>query len=418
MWIHKVINLRVFQFTILEIMLFFAIFTMPFGFNLNSLAVIFFCIAGAFQNSWLDKKAQLRTNLLWILPVCLFFIFLASIIWDPNGVDALKALEKRTSFLFLPVVIASLQRLNKDVLKTAFFVFVVSVFIVCLCCIVRSTSNYLITKDYRIFFYQYLSQQMHLNAIYLSLYCAFCLYIIIFYSFIKPGSLKFLKPIFAIILCLFFGSFILLLSSKTIILISLFTIIGSVLFLSYRKHQLLKGVLFILLIVGAGGLIIWNAPYIKWRIQVTLPKKYEGSDDNQNGLAVRQKLWETSSNLIKKKPIIGYGVKYANERLVEEFNKNDFQIAVENRYNSHNTYLQVLLNLGILGFIPLLILLLGALALAWKRKDYLFLMFISTIVLLGITEAIFEGQRGIVFVIFFLFLFIYHSTSESTLDEH
>ena len=81
-------------------MLFFAIFTMPFGFNLNSLAVIFFCIAGAFQNSWLDKKAQLRTNLLWILPVCLFFIFLASIIWDPNGVDALKALEKRTSFLF------------------------------------------------------------------------------------------------------------------------------------------------------------------------------------------------------------------------------------------------------------------------------------------------------------------------------
>ena len=93
-------------------------------------------------------------------------------------------------------------------------------------------------------------------------------------------------------------------------------------------------------------------------------------------------------------------------------------IAVENRYNSHNTYLQILLNLGILGFIPLLVLLLGALALAWKRKDYLFLMFISTIVLLGITEAIFEGQRGIVFVIFFLFLFIYHSTSESTLDEH
>ena len=94
--------------------------------------------------------------------------------------------------------------------------------------------------------------------------------------------------------------------------------------------------------------------------------------------------------------------------LLKNLIKNDFQIAVENRYNSHNTYLQVLLNLGILGFIPLLVLLLGALALAWKRKDYLFLMFISTIVLLGITEAIFEGQRGIVFVIFFLF-FIYLS---------
>ena len=175
------------------------------------------------------------------------------------------------------------------------------------------------------------------------------------------------------------------------------------------------GVLLILFIAGAGVIVVWNTHYVRWRISVTLVKKYDDKNDDQNGLAVRQKLWETSARLIKERPVIGYGVMHADQKLIEEYHKDNFEIAATNKYNSHNAYLQTLLNAGLLAFLPLASLLIISIIIAVRRRSYLFLSFMFIIMALGMTEALFEVQKGIVFFVLLLFLFIYHFKAKPAL---
>jgi O-antigen ligase len=412
--IQRLINRDFFGYNILEYTLFLSILTLLLGYNLNSQAVISFCIAGAFRNDWKDKKQRLSKNYMWVLSILLFFVFVSTLIWDPNGINALKSIEKRASFLIIPIIIASVPPFKKQILKTGFFVFVISVLMVCLSCIIMSGREYLITGDYRVFFYQYLSKQMDLNAIYLSLYCTFCLCVLMYYYFINPDPFKFISKPLAITLYITLLVFIILLSSKMMIFLSIVLTILSILYVAYKRGRLIAGLLLIAFIICAGGLIIWNTHYVRWRIQVTLVKKYHNQNDDQNGLAVRQKLWETSMKLIKERPLLGYGVMHANERLVQEYRRDNFIIAAENKYNSHSVYLQILLNGGVLAFMPLFMLLLTSSIIAIRRRSYLFLTFLFITILLGITEALFEGQKGIVFFVLFLFLFIYHFVPQNS----
>jgi O-antigen ligase len=409
-FMEKIIPQKRLNFSWFDISLFLAVATIPWGNNLNSIMVIFFCIAGAFKNSITYKKKNLTRNYIWVLPVVFFLIMLISLTWDPNGVRGMNAIEKRLSFLLLPIILASLPPLKAQIIKTALFTFVFSVLVVCSLCLIRSFFDYRQTGDYRVFFYQYLSSQMHLNAIYLSLYCIFSLFILFQYYFVKVDPAKRMRPIVAVFLCLFFTAFVLLLSSKTLIFILFLLSASSILYISYLKKMLLKGIVLIILFTTVTGAVLWQLPYVRWRVQSTFIKKYEGQEDDQNGIAVRQKLWLTAIRLIKERPISGYGVKYGNEKLVEKYKEQNFTIAYENQYNSHNTYLQVLVNVGLLGLLPILLLLYISFVTALRQRNYLLFMFLVLVTFLGFTEAVLDGQKGIVFIVLFLFLLIYHSS--------
>jgi O-antigen ligase len=412
MRISRIMNREFFGFTALEISLFFAVFTLPFSNNLNSRAVIVFCLLALFANGLKDKTERLTKNRMWIWPVLLFFIFLASLLWDPNGIHALKAMEKRMSLLALPLLLASLPTFRPKVVKVVFLSFLISIAVVCFCCLVKAEATYTASHDYREFFYQFLSSEMKLNAIYLSWYCAFCLCILLHYYFFNPSPFRFIPTAVAIILYLYFSAFIILLSSKMIIFLFIALTLLSVIYLFYINGKLIAGLLLFLSFLLVSGIVIWNTPYLKWRIEVTSLKKYGGQTDDQNGLAVRQKLWETATRLIEKKPLLGYGVENADQRLVEEYKKSDFQIAAENRYNSHSTYLQTVLNAGLLALIPLLCFLYFSIVTAVRRKNFLFFSFLLLLIPLSVTEAVLEGQKGVVFLTLFILLFIYHSSPD------
>ncbi len=72
----------------------------------------------------------------------------------------------------------------------------------------------------------------------------------------------------------------------------------------------------------------------------------------------RLRFYKTSIHLIKKKPIIGWGfgrktVKYINERLTPEwFEKRNLSLITS---HTHNTFLQILLETGIMGLIGFLL---------------------------------------------------------------
>ena len=204
--LNKIVQRKVEHFDFLAFTLYLMVATIPLGNNLNSRLIILFCIVGAFKNSLKDKGRQLKKNLAWVYSLLFFFFLFLSFIWDPHGIDALKALEKKASFLFLPIILASMPQLNKKVLKNAFLIFVLSILFACLYSIIKSATEYFTTRDYRVFFYHYLSKQLGLNAVYLSLYCVFSLCILIHYYFVKPDPFKYIFYPLAILLYFIFFS--------------------------------------------------------------------------------------------------------------------------------------------------------------------------------------------------------------------
>jgi O-antigen ligase len=174
------------------------------------------------------------------------------------------------------------------------------------------------------------------------------------------------------------------------------------------------GIVTVLIISGILAIAISQMPYVKWRIQQTFVKNYDGEQDNQNGLAVRAKIWQTAVKLIKKKPLTGYGPKSGYTTLVEEYRVENFSVAAEAGYNAHNNFLQTMLNYGLPGIVVLLVMLLSAFTVAVKRFDLMLLVTLILVTSLCMTECMLEVQKGIVFFGLFVPLYIYHNTSNRT----
>lgn len=391
---------------------FLVVFTIPWSNNLNSQTIVLFCVSTALTTSITETKSRLKSDLLWIYFSAFFLLIASSLIWDDRPFSSLKPLEKYAGFLFLPPFITAMPRLNARALKTCLLLFVTSTVIITLVCFIKSAKEYTKSGDYRVFHYQYLSQQMDLNAIYLSLYCCFSIVILLYFSFIHAKTGKRAKG-FALLICLSLTGAIILLSAKMVIAILALVIITIILYIGFKRGRLLQSVILVLIILAAGIITISQVHYIKWRIGVTEVKKYQGAGDNQNGLAVRQIIWESAIESISEKPVLGYGIESASVTLIEKYKQKNFELGIIEEYNAHNTYLQLGLHCGIIGIL-LLILLLGAtIAKALSQKNF-FLCFTLLIILpQSITESMFEVQKGIIFFVVFICLFANHSAGKA-----
>jgi len=392
----------------LNFALFVVLASIPFYNYLNRYALILFVGTAVFTGALKTKKKHLSGDYLWVFSALYFLIIAASVLWDPNGIDAFKSVEKNASFLIIAPLIASLQQLKTTVLKACFLIFVCSTSLVCFLCLYLAWTEYQSVGDYRVFYYQYLAAQMDLNAIYLSLYSATSIIILLYYYFIRPNTSSRLTLFAVLLLCAMLCFMVMLLSSKMILAVLCLLIVVTALYIGYLKKFLWQGLLFIILFMVGGGYLLWQMPYVKWRVQVTLLKDYENKEDDQNGLAVRKRIWQHSAELIKEKPLLGYGIMAGNEELIKKYEETKFKFAAQNKYNCHNLYLQLLINTGIVGLLPLIIVLFWCLLTAIKRRSYLFCCFMVLFLGLSITESLLEVQKGIVFVVVFLFLLYYH----------
>ena len=158
--------------------------------------------------------------------------------------------------------------------------------------------------------------------------------------------------------------------------------------------------------------IAWTIPIVKERILYTLGYEYnyefnDGTNIKESSPAEQGRLllWEDAIDLIREKPIFGYGTGSNRKVLLEKYEKEGHTLFLEKRFNVHNTYLELLLQ----GGIPLLIVFLGMLmALFYKsfrQRDYGILSFAIIMSLTSITETIFLAQ-GIAFFAFFYCFFL------------
>ncbi|GLU43204.1 hypothetical protein Musp01_08280 [Muricauda sp. NBRC 101325] len=71
---------------------------------------------------------------------------------------------------------------------------------------------------------------------------------------------------------------------------------------------------------------------------------------NQN---IRFLKWKYALQLASRAPVVGFGIGDAKNELIKEYETNTFNAGVLNRFNSHNQYLDTLLQSGLIGLIGL-----------------------------------------------------------------
>jgi O-antigen ligase len=383
--------------------------TIPLENNYNSWAMVAFCILAFLQAPLRDSLKKVTQHRYWILSVLFFSWLCATWLWDTGGGFTIKYIESYSIFLFLPFVMTALPRLPAKNVILACYAFIAIIVIVCTTCFIKSYLEYRVTGDSRVFYYHYLGYQMGLNAVYLSNYCIASIIWLLFYRFVYQGPQPVkLSLTLTTLISIYLSVAIFFLSSKLSYALFVVMIVFMTIYIGYIKKMLYKSLLIIVIAGAAVALLTENLYYLRWRLSELEFKKYEGPQDNQNGLAVRMVTWQSAAELIKDRPVLGYGLKGAGDELVKKYREKDFQIGIPERFNSHNQYMETALRSGLIGLVVLLLLLYFPLRTGIREKKLLLVLIVLHFMLVSMVEGILEYQQELVFYWFFILLFYYH----------
>lgn len=393
----------------MEICLILVVLTLPFDILLNSYSIALFSLVALFSNGLRLKWEHLNKNRsLCIWPI-IYYIWLAfRLIWDKSPDRSTQILETGFSLMVFPLIFGSIEKLNYLSVKRILISFVFANIAGSFYCLWKAYLAYKESNYFNLLFYHHLSNHIGISAIYFSMYCVFCIYILFYYFLIKKvkGWVRSIA-----LLCIgYLNVFIMMLSSKTFIFIlylsALIVIIYS---FSYLRYRLSASVMLLLLI--AIPFLLVKFPYIAARVRDTQVKEYTGAADNQNGIAVRGVLWESTWHLVKEKPVAGWGHFSAGDALQEEYLKNGFADGVKERLNSHNQYLYTWLCYGVIGLAALSLFLSQLLIAFFQGKQFLGICLVLMFIIANITECMLEMHNGIVFFLFFSSLIVFHLPS-------
>jgi O-antigen ligase len=117
--------------------------------------------------------------------------------------------------------------------------------------------------------------------------------------------------------------------------------------------------------------------------------------------------WSTAIDLIKRKPVIGYGAGSELGLLHESFFARKYYNSFINNLNAHNQYLSFLIKSGIIGLLVYLTTLWFGFKQALQKKDLLFFTFMVLIVSVSFSENLLDVDKGIIFYAFFFSFFIF-----------
>jgi O-antigen ligase len=384
-----------------------------FSIKLASLGVILLVAFWLLNFKKLTFSHILKPNVLHVLVIFFLLLIIASF-YSEHLQQAQKYIVRHLSFVLLPLVFLTIRPFNKKEYDTVIKVYIYAITALFVICFFNAFyRQFIFTNEGGhfnwYFFYRYdFLEIFDQHPTYTSMYALLAL------SFILNSGKSFFKRNWICVLFILIQVISIVLYGSRIAYIILF-----ILFLAYAvkslknksKKDIVKAGLFYLILLF--GLIItsWNIPIVKERILFTLgyqqDYKYNNQETIQNNTPEEQGrllLWEDAVELIKKKPLFGYGTGSNKIILQEKYQEKGHILFLNKKYNSHNTYLDLLL----IGGIPLLcvyLFILGAIfTRGIKDKDFVLISFFLIISITGLTETIFRAQGIVFFAFFYCFL--------------
>lgn len=394
------------------------IVTLPLSMAVNNVLLGFFILSSFYYL----KKENFNFSIYLIFPIILFIWMSLSSIWTIDLSRTIKAIPKEISLFLIPLVFLWIPKYTKQQRDKIITYYSNGIIIFVIYFLLRAFFRFIVTKETSVFFYHGPDNETDtglvprlLNAIHFSVYVA----IAFFHFFIKENKTKFDQ--FSSLLLFVF---VVLLSSKNIILVFIILILIQLFFYSKIANRLRLRNLTLLLILL---LSIFSFSRIKERFLIEFTSNSDKSfshniklnnkeginnisiyeawtketfhpSDYFPGTAFRVYQIRMFVEFLKEDQIFwkGFGLNASLSKLLEKEKKYNLYPGY-GTFNFHNQYVQNFAELGIIGFLLLLIILYFNTRKAFLSKDFIHIAFAVLMISLFLTESFLWRQRGVLF---------------------
>lgn len=351
--------------------------------------------------------------------IILFLLQLLALFYTNDRQEGWNNVRVKTGLLVTPLAAFVFCRLTTTPGKKLLFHYCLLLVAAALYCLCISFLDFKETNDTSLFFYHALVSPIKQHAVY------FSVLVIIGLAFLLEAILKrefIFTRLFHISLVIFLSAFLFLLSSKLVIAFYILCLVYY--FINLLQKNKLKrvtiGSLFILCIAIVGLLFITRNP-IRYRFSDMLQgnvkiitQEHFAEGDYFNGLQFRLLQWRFVPEILTENNRWLLGVspgdaqtllnkKYLSKNMYAgDPAKGDHGYLI---YNTHNQFLETLLQNGITGLIVLLVICFSLIQMMIKERNRVASVSILLLLAWLFTESVFETQYGIVIFTFFpLFL--------------
>lgn len=382
-----------------------AVLIMPFDKTFPSLPVnlaalsALFCIVHNGRTAFAEMKP-------FLISASVYFIFLYAYSISENKIAALYDTRGKASLIFAPILIGFAKELTKKHLGTFLLLFIFSCFTFTVVSVGVAAVHFMSTHEIKVFFYNDLVKFTDIHPAYIGMYLSFCVVAISLFLIIRYQDISHKKRAWLLVLILWFVFYLLLLTSKTSLIFTIIFVNGIFLYWGYKNNKKFLTLFLFLFFNVAGILTLFALPTTKERMRLLFTL---GDASYENSVEARRYIWDAIFSHTDDFFWKGLGNGDDTETLVTYYKEAGFKKGVNEKYNAHNQFLQVLLVSGIFGLIMYVSIYVYQFSLALRWKHYLYLFFLLIFILNCLTESMLETQSGIFFFAFTnAFLLKYH----------
>ncbi len=336
----------------------------------------------------------------YLVQILLFTLTAVSMFWTTDQKSGWNEVISKLPFLLAPIAFSSYTS-TRAFRRMMDCIWAASLAVILIC--VTSVFYYWEMADPGIYYdahwlfsYENLAKASGVQPIYLSLFIITG-FLAWFINYLYQQPIQWWKLLVPFV----FFVMIVMLSSRTgFIAFSLVLIMMLFQIAKQSKKVLMVASVFTGIVVVAMALISMNR-INNSRFSEMLEIQSDYKTNQWGSSALRIEKWKNSLDCFLKFPLTGTGAGDYKKELVAVYEANGFQSGVENRFNSHNQFLQTACTLGFGGILLLLGLFILLFRQSWNTRNLPLFLLTMVFFISMLTESLLERQFGI-----FLFIIL------------
>lgn len=309
-----------------------------------------------------------------------FTTSVVALLYSGSVKEGLPGLETRLSLLAVPFIFSVITLYDLVNLKRLFKAFILGLLIACFICLVNAINSYTIEGDTSVFLYYSLTNIINFQPTYFAYYLVFAITLLLFELYNSPQNSKIL-----IITGVVFFFLTLTLTGGQTTLVSILFIFSFFIF-KYSTDEIKSGQKSI----TAGLVVVLLIAMFSINVRTNSENKH--FSDSWDRVIIWEAALKSSPNLF-----FGVGIGKAKTILNNYYIANNLGEYAFKGYNSHNQFIEALLENGVFGLLALMILLGRPLYLSFKSNNVLGILILYPFIIYGITEVFLGRYQGIVF---------------------
>jgi O-antigen ligase len=367
--------------------------------------IILLVVAWLFAKKEIDKKR--------LLPILLFssvYIFhLIGMIYTENVDRGARDLVQKLSLILFPIIVGTGPALTAKTRDIGLRFFLWGTLLAVVSGFVSSAIEYAESGDSSLFYMSDFSPAHHPS--YISFYMVIALAILLLKIEKSTRNMELVMLWSAV---LFVSLSLVFPASKMGILNWAFVFVLFLLKWLFARPALRKQALILL---GAGVLFVVFLKFdpvasarVEKAVAVTTEMDQPKTESQIESNTARLYAWSTSFGIIKESPL-GVGTGDINDAMVSAYRKQNLDQLADKGLNPHNEYLQLAVSVGVLAALIFLFSLFYPFPLIIRSEDWIYGIFLLSVMAQFSVESMLEKQSGVIFFAFFNTFFFFSTKS-------